>query len=126
MKRQAASFCAIFSSATTAVGCKTWRCSIALPAKNSIAQEEIRAEGWKWSEIAIDFPYGHTTGLRRLPGTQAPITEEEQARYDAAVAEYNRLSEEHEGADEISGGRGSTPGRTRGGDRVDRRASGNL
>ena len=65
------------------------------------AAEEIRAEGWKWSETAIDFPYGHTTGLRRLPGTQAPITEEEQARYDAAVAEYNRLSEEHESADEI-------------------------
>ncbi len=65
------------------------------------AAEEVRAAGWKWSEIAIDFPYGHTTGLRRLPGTQAPITEEEQARYDAAVAEYNRLSEEHEGADEI-------------------------
>ena len=65
------------------------------------AAAEIRAEGWKWSETAIDFPYGHTTGLRRLPGTQAPITEEEQVRYDAAVAEYNRLSEEHESADEI-------------------------
>ena len=65
------------------------------------AAEEIRAEGWKWSEIAIDFPYGHTTGLRRLPGTQAPVTEEEQVRYDAAVAEYNRLSEENESADEI-------------------------
>ena len=65
------------------------------------AAEEIRAEGWKWSEIAIDFPYGHTTGLRRLPGTQAPVTEEEQARYDAAVAEYNRLSEENESADEL-------------------------
>lgn len=69
--------------------------------KLELAAEEVRAEGWKWSEIAIDFPYGHTTGLRRLPGTQAPITEEEQARYDAAVAEYNRLSEEHEGADEL-------------------------
>ena len=65
------------------------------------AAEEVRAEGWKWSEIAIDFPYGHTTGLRRLPGIQAPLTEEEQARYDAAIAEFNRLSEEHEGADEI-------------------------
>jgi ParB family chromosome partitioning protein len=65
------------------------------------AAEEIRAEGWKWSETAIDFPYGHTTGLRRLPGTQAPITEEEQACYDAAVAEYNSLSEERESADEL-------------------------
>ncbi|MGA9598959.1 MAG: DNA-binding protein, partial [Methylocystis sp.] len=65
------------------------------------AADEIRAEGWRWSEIAIDFPYGHTKGLRRLPGSQRPITEEEQARYDAAVAEYNRLSEEHESADEL-------------------------
>ncbi|MFY9657651.1 MAG: DNA-binding protein, partial [Methylocystis sp.] len=65
------------------------------------AAEEVRAEGWKWSEIAIDFPYGHTTGLRRLPGIQAPLTEEEQAGYDAAIAEFNRLSEEHESADEI-------------------------
>ena len=65
------------------------------------AAAEIRAEGWKWSEVAIDFPYGHTNGLRRLPGAPAPVTEEEQTRYDAAVAEYNRLSEEHEGVDEI-------------------------
>ncbi|ARN83995.1 ParB/RepB/Spo0J family partition protein [Methylocystis bryophila] len=65
------------------------------------AAEEISAEGWKWSETAIDFPYGHTAGLRRLPGTQAPITEEEQARYNAAVVEYNRLSEEQESADEL-------------------------
>jgi ParB family chromosome partitioning protein len=65
------------------------------------AADKIRAEGWKWTEAAIDFPYGHTTGLRRLPGTQAPLMEEEQARYDAAVAEYNRLSEEHESADDL-------------------------
>jgi ParB family transcriptional regulator, chromosome partitioning protein len=66
------------------------------------AAAEIRAEGWKWSGAAIDFPYGHTNGLRRLPGTQAPVTEEERARYDATVAEYNRLSEENENADELA------------------------
>lgn len=65
------------------------------------AAAEISAEGWKWSEVAIDFPYGHTNGLRRLPGIQAPLADEEQARYDAAVAEYNRLSEEHESADDL-------------------------
>lgn len=65
------------------------------------AAADIRAEGWKWSETAIDFPYGYTNGLRRLPGSQAPLTDEEQARYDAAVSEYNRLSEEHEGADDL-------------------------
>lgn len=66
------------------------------------AAAEIRAEGWKWSETAIDFPYGHTNGLRRLPGAQAPLTDEGRARYDAAVADYNRLSEEHESADDLS------------------------
>ena len=66
------------------------------------AAAEIRAEGWKWTETAIDFPYGHTNRLRRLPGTQAPLREEERARYDTALAEYNRLSEENEGADELS------------------------
>lgn len=65
------------------------------------AAAEIRSEGWKWSEIAIDFPYGHTNGLRRLPGSKAPVAQEEQARYDAALAEYNRLSEEHESADDL-------------------------
>ena len=69
--------------------------------KLSEAADALRAEGWKWSEFAIDFPYGHTNGLRRLPASYAPISEEEQARYDAALAEYNALSDEHEGADDL-------------------------
>ncbi len=70
--------------------------------KLNAAVEEIRAEGWKWSEVAIDFPYGHSNGLRRLPANYAPVSEEQQARYDAALAEYSRLSDENEGADELS------------------------
>ncbi|KAF0211433.1 MAG: chromosome partitioning protein ParB [Methylocystaceae bacterium] len=58
------------------------------------AADALRAEGWKWSEIAVDFPYGHTNGLRRLPATYAPVSEEQQARYDAALAEYDALSED--------------------------------
>ena len=27
---------------------------------------EVRAEEWKWLEVALDSPYGHTTGLRRV------------------------------------------------------------
>jgi ParB family chromosome partitioning protein len=69
--------------------------------KLAAAAEGLRAEGWKWIETAIDFPYGHTAGLRRLPASYAPISGEEQARYDAAVAEYNALSDEYEGADEV-------------------------
>jgi ParB family chromosome partitioning protein len=65
------------------------------------AADGLRTEGWKWSEITIDFPYGHTNGLRRLPASYAPVSEAEQTRYDAALAEYNALSDEHEGADDL-------------------------
>ncbi len=30
--------------------------------------ETIAAEGWKWIAVAVDFPYGHTNGLRELDG----------------------------------------------------------
>src|SRR6202012_5765002 len=26
--------------------------------------ETIAAEGWKWISVAVDFPFGHTSGLR--------------------------------------------------------------
>ena len=39
--------------------------------------EAVRGEGWKWVEVAPDFPYGHTYGLRRLSGSEVPLTEEE-------------------------------------------------
>jgi ParB family chromosome partitioning protein len=72
-------------------------------AKEKLAAEaeSLRAEGWKWIETAIDFPYGHTAGLRRLPSSYAPISAQDQAHYDAAVAEYNALSDDYEGADEV-------------------------
>ncbi len=61
----------------------------------------IKAEGWNWIETAVQFPYGHCNGLTRLTSIAAPVTEEEQARYDAAVAEYNALSEDYDGEDEL-------------------------
>ena len=44
--------------------------------------EAIRAEGWKWIEVAPDFPYGHTYDLRRLIGEQRKLTEDEIAAHD--------------------------------------------
>jgi len=61
----------------------------------------IKAEGWSWIETAVQFPYGHLNGLTRLTSEPAPVTEEDQARYDAAVAEYNALSEKYDGAEEL-------------------------
>jgi len=62
---------------------------------------EVRGEGWKWVEAAVDFPYGHTFGLRRLSGEQPTLTEVEQAAYDVLKGEYETLQEEHDGADEL-------------------------
>ena len=69
--------------------------------KLAIEADRIGAEGWKWCEFSIDFPYGHTAGLRRLPVTQASLTEEEQARHDAVLPEYGALSDEYEGVEEL-------------------------
>ncbi len=63
--------------------------------------ETIGAEGWKWVQVAIDFPYGHTTGLRRLKGQTVGLTAEEQQTRDALQAEYDRLEEEYAEADEL-------------------------
>jgi ParB family chromosome partitioning protein len=63
--------------------------------------EMIAAEGWKWIDVALDFPYGHTFGLRQLRGDPTPLTAEEEASRDAFQEEYDRLSREHEAADEL-------------------------
>ncbi|MGM4884858.1 ParB/RepB/Spo0J family partition protein [Rhizobium sp. 62_C5_N11_2] len=65
--------------------------------------EAIRlSEGWKWVEAAFDFPYGHTSGLRRFYGEQAEMTETELTLYDATRAEYDKLDAEYSEADEYS------------------------
>ncbi|CAO3425653.1 ParB/RepB/Spo0J family partition protein [Azospirillum doebereinerae] len=51
----------------------------------------IRAEGWKWVEVALGFPYGHSRSLRRLAGEAVPLSEAEQGTYDVLHAEYERL-----------------------------------
>ncbi|MFG1294931.1 ParB/RepB/Spo0J family partition protein [Xanthobacter variabilis] len=69
--------------------------------KLAVEADGIRGEGWKWIEVAPDFAYGHTYGLRQLRGEPTPLTAEEEITQDAAQAEYHRLSEEHADADEL-------------------------
>ncbi|MBA4766375.1 MAG: ParB/RepB/Spo0J family partition protein [Porphyrobacter sp.] len=57
--------------------------------------QEIAAEGWKWVEAAVDLPYGCERGKRRIAGTTVPFTDEEQARFDALVEEYDAIGEEY-------------------------------
>lgn len=69
--------------------------------KLKAAAETTAAEGWKWIEAAIEFPYDHDRHLRALDGAPADLTVDEQATYDALKAEYVRLETEHENADEL-------------------------
>ena len=63
--------------------------------------EFIAAEGWKWIAVAVDFPYGHTHGLRELDGEPADLTEEEQGTLDALNAEYAKIEADYQDADEL-------------------------
>ena len=63
--------------------------------------DALRGEGWKWIEVAADFPYGHTFGLRRLMGEVVPPDEAEQAAYEALTAEFAQIEAEQEGVDEL-------------------------
>ncbi len=63
--------------------------------------EAIGTEGWKWVEAALDFPYGHTAGLRRIDGGRPVLTDEEQATYEALTDELDRIYAEHDGADDL-------------------------
>ena len=63
--------------------------------------EKIAAEGWKWIEINVDFPFGHTHGLRALEGTPTDLSTEEQATIQALKAEHAKLEAEYGNADEL-------------------------
>ncbi|MGX5832312.1 ParB/RepB/Spo0J family partition protein [Mesorhizobium sp. 43Arga] len=60
--------------------------------------ETIRAEGWKWVEAAISFPYGHTSGMRRIFAEAQELSAEEIERYDALKAEYDKLDADYAAA----------------------------
>lgn len=59
--------------------------------KLKVDAEVVRADGWKWVEAAISFPYGHTSGMRRVYAEPAELSDEEIARYDTVKAEYDAL-----------------------------------
>ena len=63
--------------------------------------ETIAGEGWKWIEVAVGFPYGHTMGLRELLGTTVDLTDVERATREALRDEYERLEAEYAEADEL-------------------------
>lgn len=69
--------------------------------KLNAESETIAAEGWRWIEVAPDFAYGHAFGLRQVRGDTVPLTAEEETTRDALQAEFDRLSDEYQDADEL-------------------------
>jgi ParB family chromosome partitioning protein len=57
--------------------------------------EKVKAEGWRWIEIAQDFPYGHTAGLRRIPGEETALSDEDHARREALRDEMAAIEERY-------------------------------
>jgi ParB family chromosome partitioning protein len=60
-----------------------------------IEAEAIKAEGWKWVQVAPDFPYGHTRGLRHIAGEEEPISEEEEAHREALTNEKEEIERQY-------------------------------
>jgi ParB family chromosome partitioning protein len=63
--------------------------------------ETIAAEGWRWIEVAIELPYGHTHGLRRVDGQVAALSDDEEKQLAEVQTEYDELSTEYQDAEEL-------------------------
>jgi ParB family chromosome partitioning protein len=61
----------------------------------------IAAEGWKWIEVAAEFPYGQTYGMRVIASQRVPLSEEEIARVEALRAQAEEIEERYADADEL-------------------------
>lgn len=69
--------------------------------KLKAAAAEIAAEGWKWINVAVSFPYGYDSGTRRIAGTSAELSEEDYARREALRAEYEQIEEQYAEVEEL-------------------------
>lgn len=70
---------------------------LALARLAAVAEAVKVAEGWKWAEARLDYPYGH--GLRRAHPTRQALGPEQEARRAAVGAEREALLAEHDGVD---------------------------
>jgi ParB family chromosome partitioning protein len=62
--------------------------------------EGLRPDGWKWIAVAVNFPYGHDAGMRRISGKLQSLSEAEHAERETLREEFDRLEAEYSGADE--------------------------
>jgi ParB family transcriptional regulator, chromosome partitioning protein len=72
---------------------------LALEKLQQVAATLQTNEGWKWVQANLDFPHGH--GLRRVYPRQIELSAEDQAAYQAAQAEFDLLTKQHESLEEL-------------------------
>lgn len=70
-------------------------------AKLKAEADTIAAEGWNWVENAINFPYGHTHGLRKLEPVIGQLSDDEQVALGVMMAEQDQLEEQYYEVDEL-------------------------
>jgi ParB family transcriptional regulator, chromosome partitioning protein len=69
--------------------------------KLGVAAGITASEGWKWVEAAIDLPYGHEHGARRITGASEPLTQADEATRDTLMEEFDALTEQYDGGDDL-------------------------
>ncbi|MEK9282684.1 ParB/RepB/Spo0J family partition protein [Bradyrhizobium sp. ISRA442] len=72
---------------------------LALEKLQRVAAALQKDEGWKWAEANLDFPHGH--GLRRVYPREVELSAEDHTIYEAAQAEFNLLTKQHESLEEL-------------------------
>ncbi|WP_088343900.1 MULTISPECIES: ParB/RepB/Spo0J family partition protein [Rhodomicrobium] len=63
--------------------------------------DDIKCEGWKWTQATIDFPYSDRYRYRQIAGEEQTLSDEDQNQHQALQAEYEQIQERHDGADEL-------------------------
>jgi len=69
--------------------------------KLKVVADTLAAEGWKWVDAAVNFPYGHDHDLRVLAGVTAELTEEEHATREALREEYAQIEAAYAEAEQL-------------------------
>lgn len=59
----------------------------------------VQAEGWKWAEAHIDYPHAH--GMRRVYPQPVELSDEDEARLEAASVAYDQLVEGYDSFDDM-------------------------
>ncbi len=69
--------------------------------KLKAAATEIAAEGWKWINVAVNFPYGYDSGMQRIAGSAPDLSEDDYRRRDALRTEHEQIEERYAQAEEL-------------------------